>query len=237
MNAMIFAAGMGTRLKPLTDRMPKALVPVEGKPLLQHVLDKLHREGFDNIVVNVHHFAEQIIDYLKDTDVKISDESTQLLETGGGLKKAFPLFGNDEHILIHNVDILSNVRLADFYRQSLPADATLLVSWRETQRYLLFDDDMRLVGWTNRATGEIRSPFPDLDLHLCHMLAFSGIHCISPRLAPLMDSFEDRFPIMDFYIRNCRDIRIKGIVSPDLRLLDVGKLDTINVAESFIHTI
>lgn len=235
MNAMIFAAGLGTRLKPLTDTMPKALVPVLGKPLLHYVLDKLNNEGFDNIVINVHHFSNQIIDYLAGTDVKVSDETEQLLETGGGLKKAFPLFGNNEHVLIHNVDILSNVKLGDFYKESQLSDASLLVSWRETKRYLLFDEDMYLVGWTNIETGEIKSPYADLDPRQCKMYAFSGIHCISPLLTNLMEQWPDRFPIMDFYIKCCKELKIKGIVNDDLKLMDVGKLDTIHEAETFIQ--
>ncbi len=247
MNAMIFAAGLGTRLKPLTDRMPKALVPVAGKPLLQHVIDKLQAQGFDDIVVNVHHFASQIVDYLKGTGIKISDETAQLLETGGGLKKALPLFANDQPVLIHNVDILSNIDLRRFYEQSLGHDATLLVSWRETNRYLVFDDDMRLVGWTNRATGEVKSPYDDIlqvdfrhdesiPPHL-HLYAFSGIHCVSQGLSSLMQTWPDRFPIMDFYLQNCKDIYIKGVAKQDLRLMDVGKIDTLSQAETFILTI
>lgn len=247
MNAMIFAAGLGTRLKPLTDRMPKALVPVAGKPLLQHVLDKLQAQGFDDIVVNVHHFASQIVDYLKGTGIKISDESAELLETGGGLKKALPLFGNGDPVLIHNVDILSNVDLRGFYEKSQGNDATLLVSWRETKRYLVFDDDMRLVGWTNRETGEVKSPYDDvkgvdfrhgslIPPHL-HLYAFSGIHCVSQSLTGLMQAWPDRFPIMDFYLKNCRDIYIKGVVNDGLRLMDVGKIDTLSDAETFILTI
>ncbi len=247
MNAMIFAAGLGTRLKPLTDHMPKALVPVAGKPLLQHVLDKLEAQGFDNIVVNVHHFASKIEDYLKDKDVKISDESAELLETGGGLKKAMPLFGNDAPVLIHNVDILSNVDLRDFYEKSRCSDATLLVSWRETKRYLIFNDDMRLVGWTNRETGEVKSPYDEIKCmdfrddsyksSNLHLYAFSGIHCVSQRLSVLMQEWPDRFPIMDFYLKNCKDIYIKGVVKDDLRLMDVGKIDTLSEAETFILTI
>ncbi len=227
MNAMIFAAGLGTRLRPLTDTMPKALVPVDGKPLLAHVLEKLQRSGFDNIVVNVHHFASQIVDYLEGTDIKISDESGMLLDTGGGLKAALPLFGNDGHVLIHNVDILSNVDLAEFYRESLENDVTLLVSERKTKRYLLFDDGMRLVGWTNIETGEVRSPYNDLRPGDYRMLAFSGIHCVSPSISGLMEAWPERFPIMDFYLRHCRELRIKGVVREGLRLVDVGKIDTI----------
>ena len=145
--AMIFAAGLGTRLKPLTDTMPKALVPVAGQPLLWHVIMKLKGAGFERIVVNVHHFADQIIDYLHANDnfgldIRISDEREQLLETGGGIKKALPLFDPSEPILIHNVDILSNLDL-----NALPTDAPLLVvSERKTKRYLQFDDTMRLIG-------------------------------------------------------------------------------------------
>ncbi len=247
MNAMIFAAGLGTRLKPLTDRMPKALVPVAGKPLLQHVLDKLRAQGFDNIVVNVHHFAGQIVSYLKGTDVKISDETAELLETGGGLKRALPLFGDKGQVLIHNVDILSNVDLRDFYGQAQDNDATLLVSWRETKRYLVFDDDMRLVGWTNLATGEVRSPYREIaEMDFTdsssvpknlHLYAFSGIHCISQKLQPLLEQWPDRFPIMDFYLKECKDIKIKGVVKQDLRLMDVGKIDTLGDAERFILTL
>ncbi|MBR7049803.1 MAG: NTP transferase domain-containing protein, partial [Prevotella sp.] len=157
--AMIFAAGLGTRLKPLTDTMPKALVRVGGKPLLEHVVLRLKDAGYERIVVNVHHFADQIIDFLKEQnnfglDIRISDEREALLETGGGIKKALPLFDPTEPILIHNVDILSNLDL-----QSLPTDAPLLVvSQRQTKRYLLFDDDMRLQGWTNIETGEVKGP-------------------------------------------------------------------------------
>ena len=152
--AMIFAAGLGTRLKPLTDTMPKALVRVGGQPLLWHVIMKLKKAGYERIVVNVHHFASQITDYLAANDhfgldIRISDETEALLETGGGIKKALPLFDPSEPILIHNVDILSNLDL-----NALPMDAPLLVvSERKTKRYLMFDDEMRLHGWTNIETG------------------------------------------------------------------------------------
>ena len=156
MQAMIFAAGLGTRLKPLTDHMPKAMVSVGGEPLIRHVIEKLKASDAERIVVNVHHFAEQITDYLKDNnnfgvDIRISDESQKLLDTGGGIKKAAPLFLGDRPILIHNVDILSNVDLQRFYAEAdheSGVDALLLVSERKTKRYLLFNDDMRLVGWT-----------------------------------------------------------------------------------------
>lgn len=239
MQAMIFAAGLGTRLKPLTDTMPKALVPVGGKPLIEHVIGKLKASGAERIVVNVHHFARQVVDYLQENanfgiDVSISDESSKLLDTGGGLKKAAPLFVPDAPILIHNVDILSNVDLRWLYENSKDCDATLLVSERKTKRYLLFNDEMRLVGWTNIETGEVKSPYKGLDVSMCKMYAFSGIHVFSPHLFPLMDGSPDKFGIIDFYLKVCSGAVIKGCLKPDLRLLDVGKLDTLAEAERFI---
>ncbi len=264
MQAMIFAAGLGTRLKPLTDTMPKALVRVGGEPLIKRVIENLARAGVDRIVVNVHHFAGQIIDYLNENnnfglDIRISDETSGLLETGGGIKKAAPLFAPDAPILIHNVDILSNVDLKKFYiaasvreerrvkseegrgvseerrtKSEEGVDAVLLVSWRKTKRYLLFDDDMRLVGWTNIETGEVRSPYPELNPKECRMYAFAGIHAISPRLLKMMDSFPDRFGIIDFYLKACATHNIIGYAKDDLKLMDIGKLDTLVQAEEFL---
>jgi NDP-sugar pyrophosphorylase family protein len=240
MQTMIFAAGLGTRLKPLTDMMPKALVRVGGKPLLEHVITKLKDAGADRIVVNVHHFAYQIIDYLKDhdnfgLDIRISDESDMLLDTGGGIKNAASLFDDGAPILIHNVDILSNVNIREFYDSNIDNDATLLVSDRKTKRYLLFDDNMRLVGWTNIETGEVKSPYPDIKPSACRMYAFSGIHIFSPRLFPYMHEFPEKFGIMDFYLRICDKVNIRGYVKDDLHLMDVGKLDTLSIAEEFIN--
>ena len=228
---MIFAAGLGTRLKPLTDTMPKALVRVGEKPLLWHVLMKLRAAGFERIVINVHHFAQQIVDYIGANqsfglDIRFSDETGGLLETGGGIKKALPLFNPSEPILIHNVDILSNLDLS-----ALPLDAPLLVvSRRQTKRYLQFDDSMRLVGWKNVETGEVKG-------REAQSMAFSGIHVFHPSLAPLLADWPDRFPIMDFYLKACSDHLIRGYEAPNLRLLDVGKLDTLEVAETFIKTL
>ena len=207
--------------------------------------------------------------------VKFSDETEQLLETGGGLKKAQHLFHDDAPILIHNVDILDNVDYDWFSRQHLPEeDAVLLVSKRQTKRYLLFDNAMRLMGWMNRETGEVKSPFPwlreaeltiDDDLQVkerstsnvqrssfnvqrsmfnvqrssfnvqLHAFAFSGIHSFSPRLFPLMERFPERFPIIDFYLSTCHRAHIVGLVKDDLRLMDVGKIETLDQAENFIN--
>ena len=269
--AMIFAAGMGTRLKPLTDVIPKALVPVGDKPLLQIVLERLIDAGIHDVVVNVHHKSAQIINFLKllqsayDVNISVSDESDQLLETGGGIRKAGALFKSDEPILIHNVDILSNVDLAAFYDSIDDADAMLLVSERKTKRYLLFDNDMHLVGWTNIETGEVKSPYPEikaldgnkeeLQKHFSmgigqprtgslptgegggrgRLYAFSGIHAFSPSLFSDMETWPEKFPIMDFYLNRCAERKIKGYLKTDLKLLDVGKLDTLANAEEFME--
>lgn len=259
--AMILAAGLGTRLKPLTDRIPKALVKVGEQPLLDRLVLRLRAQGYQRFVVNVHHLADQIEQHIANEDnygvnIHISDEREELLETGGALKKAAPFFEDDEPILIHNVDILDNVDYQWFRRQHLDdEDAVLLVSRRKTKRYLLFDHAMRLMGWVNIETGELRSPYdwvrnPDeAELDMDHyrltilrgtteiglnLYAFSGIHSFSPRLFPLMEKFPDRFPIMDFYLQTCHRTRIYGCQKDDLRVLDVGKLDSLNQAEEFI---
>ncbi|MCM1178456.1 MAG: sugar phosphate nucleotidyltransferase [Bacteroidales bacterium] len=210
--AMIFAAGMGTRLKPLTDRMPKALVEVCGKPLVVHVLEKLKAAGYGRVVINVHHFADMLENYVRSQgcfgiEVEFSDERERLLETGGGILHARNLIekfctGHDGRFLVHNVDILSDLDLRWFDSMVNPGSvASLLVSERKTSRYLLFDGDMRLSGWTNISTGEVKSPYlpggraaegsPEMisckELQGCRKFAFSGIHSLSSAVFPLME--------------------------------------------------
>ena len=162
MQAFIPAAGLGTRLLTLTEHRPKALVEVGGVPLLKIAIDNLVRQGVTRIVVNVHHFADMLIDYLQSydwgTEVLVSNEKDKLLDTGGGLKKAAPLFKRDEPILIHNVDILSRINFRDLVElhQQDGNFVTLAVSVRDTSRFLLFADNGLLVGWNNRTTGEIK---------------------------------------------------------------------------------
>ena len=276
MKAMIFAAGLGTRLKPITDTIPKALVPVCGQPLLYHVITKLVAAGYDDLVVNVHHFPDQIIDYLKAHDfgarIAVSDERDFLRETGGGIRYAkrlltdfstppaaplemtkrdsFASLGMTEEcssaslgmtkepFLVHNVDIVSNLDLKWFRGQHREgALATLVVSERKTQRYFLFDGDDRLKGWTNIATGEVRSPFPDIDPDKCRKLAFSGIHLISPTIFEAFDryGFGDRFSIVDFYLKACADYPVYAAVPRDFTLVDVGKFDALPEAEAICH--
>lgn len=236
--AMIFAAGLGTRLRPLTDHMPKALVQVGGVPLLQLVIERLKKAGFERIIVNVHHFSQQIIDFLHahdnfGIDILISEERETLLNTGGGIKYAQKLFTN-ERILIHNVDILSNVDLPHFYTSNQEAAATLLVSERKTKRYLLFDETLKLVGWTNIETGEVRSPFSDINPAHCKMFAFAGIHNFSPTLFSLMQDYPSSFSIIDFYLDICKHIPIKAYIDTKLQLLDVGKPETLSQAAAFM---
>ncbi len=232
--AMVFAAGLGTRLKPLTDTMPKALVSLNGQPLLEILVSKLNRVGFNEIIVNVHHFAEQIRQWAQGRkEIQLSDESDCLLETGGGIHHAAPLLQDAERFLIHNVDILSNVDLETFWNAGAEADAMLLVSERQTQRYLLFNEEMRLVGWINVATGEVKTPYEDLDVSRCCRLAFSGIHQMHTALIDKMQGWPDKFSIIDFYLSVCKDCDIRGYVQPDFRMMDVGKLDTLTQAETF----
>jgi NDP-sugar pyrophosphorylase family protein len=242
MKALVFAAGMGTRLKPLTDSMPKALVPIGGKPLLEHVICKLAANGFDEIIVNVHHFAEQIIDFIEQNNrfgirIEISDEREALLETGGGIKKAAWFFDDGQSFLVHNVDILSNIDLKRLYSWHLQHNplSTVVVSRRDTARYLLFDDDNRLKGWTNRQTGEIKSPFDGLNVDACQPLAFSGIHVVSPGIFKEMKAWNGKFSIIDFYLDMAAKMPIKGYVPDNLRMIDVGKIDSLHEAELFVN--
>ena len=242
--AFILAAGLGTRLKPLTDTMPKALVPVCGKPLLQHQIERLTEAGFTRIVINVHHFADQIVDFVekykvqsakyKDVELLISDERTELLETGGALRHAAHLFDPDMPVLVHNVDILHNVNIAEFYAQHQAA-ATLLVSHRDTSRYLVFDNDHRLIGWTNIKTGEVKGQALTLG-ERGKLLAFSGIHVISPSLFTAMQAWPARFSIIDFYLEACQHSVIRGVEVPGFQMVDVGKLDTLATAEEFMSS-
>ena len=244
MKAMIFAAGLGTRLKPLTDMLPKALVPVGGRPLLEIVLERLAGNGFNEVVINVHHFADLIEEWVEQfrqrpevagMTISLSDERAQLLETGGGIRHARALLSDADRFLIHNVDILSNVDFDAFWKAGAQAAATLLVSQRDTQRYLLFDDDMRLVGWTNTKTGEVKSPYPNLQPEKYQKLAFAGIHQMSTSLFPRMDAWPEKFSIIDFYLSVCHEVPIMGYVQPDMQMMDVGKLDSLPQADAFLE--
>lgn len=245
MNAMIFAAGLGTRLRPLTNDRPKALVEVNGKTLLEHNILKLSEAGFDHIVVNVHHFGDMIIDFLNahdnfGLDIRVSDERQQLLDTGGGIKAALHLFAESGPILIHNVDIISDIDLAALYKAHCehpnsasdrqPA-ATLAVNQRQTQRYLLFDTKGNLRGWTNIVTSQFKpATFAQavaggsVLLQEMQRFAFTGIHVVDPQLMPyLQQTTADVFPIMDFYLSHCQSLDIAAHDVTGTPWVDCGK--------------
>lgn len=263
MKAMIFAAGLGTRLKPLTDTLPKALVPVCGKPLLEHVARKLLSSGIDEAVINIHYFADKVEEWVSQQPwmvssasekgngkmlVDISDERALLLETGGAVLHARKYLQGCGHFLIHNVDILSDCDLKWFMSQvDDSAIAGLLVSNRPTTRFLLFHPEtMRLQGWLNTSSGDYHVTSPDISPADCKALAFSGIHILSEKVLELMQQYVEekqlpvdlkngtRFPIMSFYMWAAAKYPIYGVESPELDFIDVGKLDALKPAEEFV---
>jgi len=256
MYAMIFCAGLGTRLKPLTDTMPKALVPLAGKTLLQWQVEKLRDAGITDIVVNVHHFPDMIIDAVRRHDgwgcnIVVSDERDLLLDTGGGLKKMYKeqCTMYKEPILACNVDILSNIdlnALISGYASSSVSQGLLVVSSRPTQRYLLFDDDRILRGWTNVATGEVKPA--SLSANPLIPLAFSGMQILSPEILDRLDEMpQDKFSLIDFYLHLCEQNQktpiknnksiLSAYVPENYKMMDVGKIDQIEAAEAFAHSL
>lgn len=253
MKAMIFAAGLGTRLKPLTNTLPKALVPLAGKPLLQWQIERLKAAGITDIVVNVHHFPDMIINYLHDNDnfgcrIAVSDERDMLLETGGGLRKAEALLGSGvqefrssgEGILICNVDILSNIDIPTLLNAYNPDEmGVVVVSERDTQRYLLFDEENRLCGWTNIATGEVRGEeaIRRGGEQVMKKLAFSGMQVLNPRIFDCMDKVVeqkgDKFSLIDLYLSIAEKEILRAYIPENYRMMDVGKITQLSEAEAF----
>ena len=249
---MIFAAGLGTRLKPLTDNMPKALVPLAGKTLLQWQIERLKSAGITDIVVNVHHFPDMIIDYLKEhhnfgCNIQVSDERDMLLETGGGLRKAMRLLGDEakgDGILVCNVDILSNIDIPTLLQTYNSEEmGIVVVSERKTQRYLLFDEENRLCGWTNVATGEIKGDeaMRRKGDEAIKRLAFSGMQVLNPRIFECMDAVVEqkgeKFSLIDLYLNISDKEVLRAYVPEDYRMMDVGKIDQISEAEAFAQAI
>ncbi len=246
--AMILAAGLGTRLKALTQDKPKALVELNGKPLLQHCIENLIANGFYHIVINVHHFGEQIIDFVThnkfDAVIQISDERNQLMDTGGGIIQASPLFKDSKSVLVHNVDIISNVNLRELAAQFLDSkdDAWLLTQDRETNRKLLFDNENQLVGWMNKA--EERFKWVDESMSALRQaqgpqlyykeMAFSGLHFFR---SDLFANFECKpQSVIDLYLGLAKTNRIiSKPIQPDY-WFDLGKPEQLQAAENYLIT-
>ena len=237
--AMILAAGLGTRLKALTQDKPKALVPLNGTPLLQHCIENLIANGFNHIVINVHHFGEQIIDFVEshhfNADIQISDERDLLMDTGGGIVKATPLFKNSKAVLVHNVDIISNVNLGEMNQQFLESgdDAWLLTQDRETNRKLLFREDHQLIGWRNKADGNFKWVYDSFGQY--QEMAFSGLHFFRKNL---FAGFECKpQSVIDLYLKLAKNNRILSKpIQPDY-WFDLGKPEQLEAAENYLNTL
>ena len=237
MEGFILAAGLGTRLKPLTDHRPKALVEVNGVTLLELAINKLQQSGVHRIVVNVHHFGQQVIDFLDsrtwEAEVVVSDERQLLMDTGGALKQAAPLFSGTEPIVVHNVDILSNLNLTAVLEshRAQKALATLCVSRRTTGRQLLFTPEGKLCGWRNRQMGDelwTDVPHPDAT-----ELAFSGISIVEPQLLDLLPPANHPYPVIPCYLEIAKTHIINAFEHPAEHWLDVGKPETLAQAEQW----
>ena len=247
---MIFAAGLGTRLRPLTNDRPKALVEVAGKPMLQRVIERLKAAGVDEVVINIHYFGDKVTEFLEQNDnfgltVHISDErqwSNEPLETGGGILKARQWLEGDTPFIVHNADILTDLDLNAFYRNHCEhaALASLLVKERNTQRYILCGKDNRLHGWTNIATGEVKPKGVDLDLSALSKRAFGGVHIISPDIFPLLEEYAAgrlAFGIIPFYLDACQHYPIYGYEPQEAYTwFDIGKPETLKTAEAFFRS-
>lgn len=240
MKAMIFAAGLGTRLRPLTIDRPKAMVEINGEPLIAGVIKKLKAAGVTDIMVNVHHFAEKLMEYLNNTDfgvnIEFSDESRFLLDTGGGLKKAAQFFDDDQPFFAYNVDILSNIDLVKMYDQHIQnnALATLAVKNRKSMRFLLFNDEQLLSGWENLASKELRlirgtreELFP---------FAFSGIQVIDPKVLRMFAEI-GKFSIIDVYLRLADKERIKSYIHDEDYWFDLGTFKQLQEAQEYIKSL
>ncbi|MBK1894479.1 nucleotidyltransferase family protein [Chryseobacterium paridis] len=233
MKALIFAAGKGTRLKPFTDHHPKALAKVNGVPLLERNIQYLKSFGINDFVINVHHFGNQIVDFLKENNnfnshIEISDESQELLETGGGLIFARRFLDHGEDFLIMNADILTTININDLvsYHKKIKDFATLAVSDRESSRKLLFNDDLVLRGWLNVQTGEQRLAEFNKGFKA---LAFSGVHCINPSIFKKIKR-TGKFSVMEEYLDLMQTEHIHGFVHNSL-LVDVGRPESVIEAE------
>lgn len=240
--AMVLAAGLGTRLGTLTHDKPKALVELNGKPLLQHCIENLTDNDFHHIVINVHHFGQQIIDFVSqhqfDAEIRISDERDLLMDTGGGIVMATPLFKDSKAVLVHNVDIISDVNLKGLSQQFIDSedDAWLLTQDRETSRKLLFDTENQLVGWMNKSenrfkwVNEDRSGVSTGPTNLyTNEMAFSGMHLFRSHL---FTKFECKpQSVIDLYLHLAKTRRIVSKPVQSTFWFDLGKPEQLKTAE------
>ena len=235
MQAFIPSAGLGTRLRPLTELKPKALVEIGGQSLLERAIRRVIAAGAHHIVINVHHFADQIIDFVGqhrwDADIHISDERQRLLDTGGGLHHAAPLFVADEPILIHNVDVLSAIDLQQMLAQHLQQQnlVTLAVSRRDSSRQLLFDANRQLAGWHNRQDDSYLWSSQPIDN--ATPLAYSGIALVAPQLPAMLPAMPAAYPIIPEYLRLAKTERIGAYEHDSHRWVDVGRIETLHQLE------
>lgn len=239
MRAMILAAGLGTRLQPLTNNAPKALIKIRDRTLLDIAIDNLLNNGFDKIIINVHHFAEMVIQFVSqnkyNADIIISDESEKLLDTGGGLKKAAWFFDDKKPFLLYNVDIISNLNLLTLYQVDIKSNSivTLVVRKRKSSRYLLFNSENILCGWKNTKTGELIS---SCNIDLLNEFAFSGVHIINPKIFSLMPD-DNVFSMIDLYLEIMRDNKIIAHNDNNSFWMDVGKPESLKIAEENFYLI
>jgi NDP-sugar pyrophosphorylase family protein len=237
MKAMIFAAGLGTRLFPLTQSKPKALIEIAGKTLLQRSLEKVCEAGISEIVINIHHFGEQIRNFLQRNDyfglnISISDETDELLDTGGAILKAAPLLKGNVPVLVYNVDVLSSLNIQDLlsYHLKKGAMATLAIRERKTARYLMFDEEMQLGGWTNIATGQEKIVRQSKQLN---PWAFSGIQILDPQILDLITE-TGKFSLVSLYLRLAEKYPIFGYPDSSSLWMDLGKPDQLKEAEKML---
>jgi len=235
MKAMIFAAGLGTRLRPLTNDIPKALVKQAGEPMLKRVILKLKKAGINEFVINIHHFGEKVLKYLEennnfDCKIEISDETDFLLDTGGALKKAASLLKDSENILLYNVDIFSDIRIKDFIRchKKHKALVSLAVQNRKSDRRLIFNDDNFLSAWENTKTGEQKISREISSEHKSQ--AFSGIHVVSNKIFDLIEE-EGKFSIIDLYLRLAKNHDIFAYNHDHAYFYDLGKIEMLKESE------
>jgi NDP-sugar pyrophosphorylase family protein len=241
MKAMILAAGVGNRLKPLTELKPKALVEVGGQPMIGSLIHRLSKQGITSFIVNVHHYSAQVINYLKSSefksfDIAISDESAKLLDTGGGLFKAAGFFSDGKPFLLHNVDILSGINFTQMlaHHQAEGNLATLAVSRRNSSRFLLLDSQNYLKGWQDAKTGEVKRVTGAIGK--LTPLAFSGIHIIDPSLFAFSKQTKP-FPIMDLYLSLAENYRIGVYIHEPEKWADMGSLNGLKRAEDILQVI